>query len=139
MNRYPVTLDIEVAWGDMDALGHVNNIIYLRYFESVRIKYFGVVGLPMPKPGEAGTGPIMATQTCNYRKPVVYPDKLRAETGFLRMGTSSVTFYYRLYSYTLQTYVAESEAVIVFFNFGTGKSEPIPSELRTAMENLQRT
>lgn len=139
MSQYPIHLDIDVAWGDMDALGHVNNVMYLRYFESVRIKYFSVVGLPMPKPGEAGVGPILATQTCNYKRPVVYPDRLRAETGFVRMGTSSVTFSYRLYSHGQQEYVADSEAVIVFFNFATGKSEPIPAPLRAAMENLQKS
>jgi len=40
MTSFPVVVDIPVAWGDMDVFGHVNNVQYMRYFETARVKYF---------------------------------------------------------------------------------------------------
>ena len=45
MQGYPVVFQSPVAWGEMDALGHVNNIIYFRYFESARMEYLRQIGL----------------------------------------------------------------------------------------------
>jgi acyl-CoA thioester hydrolase len=41
IDGYPVVIEIPIAWGEMDAFQHVNNIFYFRYFESARIAYFG--------------------------------------------------------------------------------------------------
>jgi acyl-CoA thioesterase FadM len=45
MEGYPVVIEVPVAWGEMDAFGHLNNIVYFRYFESARIAYFHKIGL----------------------------------------------------------------------------------------------
>ena len=45
MNRWPVTIELPVQWGDMDSFGHVNNVVYLRWFESARIAYGNRIGL----------------------------------------------------------------------------------------------
>ena len=65
-------LKIRVQWGDMDALQHVNNTVYLRWVESTRLLFFdqlidGTVG-------KAAIGPILAWQDIKYIAPVVYPD-----------------------------------------------------------------
>ncbi len=56
--EFPVVLAIPVAWGDMDAMGHVNNTVYLRYFESARIAYFERVGF-LEEMASSGVGPIL--------------------------------------------------------------------------------
>ena len=50
MDGYPVALEVPVAWGDVDAFGHVNNTIYFRWFESARMAHFERVGLPVDRP-----------------------------------------------------------------------------------------
>ena len=72
---WPVSLDVPVAWGDMDAFAHVNNTVYLRWFESARIAYFRAVGV-LDRRESDGVGPILARATIDFRKPVTYPDRI---------------------------------------------------------------
>ena len=66
---YPVRIAVPVAWGEMDAMGHVNNVVYLRYFESVRMVYLERIGL-MAHMQEHGVGPILAETRCRFRLPL---------------------------------------------------------------------
>src|ERR1700756_3929243 len=66
---------IAVRWGDLDAVGHVNNTIYFRYFESLRIEWLARVGA-LPNP--AGVGPVMANGFCNFIRQIEYPGEIVA-------------------------------------------------------------
>ena len=57
--NFPVTIQVPVAWGEMDAFGHVNNIVYFRYFESARIAYFEKIEFIKFK-DNIGVGPILS-------------------------------------------------------------------------------
>jgi acyl-CoA thioester hydrolase len=59
LREFPVQVEIPVAWGDMDAFGHVNNVVYFRYFESARIACFEAVDY-MASAAHSGLGPILA-------------------------------------------------------------------------------
>jgi len=59
----------------MDALGHVNNTTYFRWFESVRIGYFARIGWAADL-SSGGVGPILAQASCTYRAPLVFPDEV---------------------------------------------------------------
>ncbi len=67
---WPHTLALRIAWGDMDALAHVNNTIYVRWLESARVALFERLLGPVRA---EGVGPILASVTCDYLAPVVYP------------------------------------------------------------------
>ena len=58
--EYPVVLNQDIIWGDMDAFGHINNSVYFRYFEDARIAYFDQIGVHEHKK-QFGVGPILAT------------------------------------------------------------------------------
>ena len=70
---FPLTFEIEVQWGDMDAAQHVNNLIYLRWTETARTKYFVRLGYPVISDGKH-PGFILAYQDCKYIFPVTFPD-----------------------------------------------------------------
>ena len=70
---YPVVLAIPVAWGDMDAFQHVNNVVYFRYFESARIAYLERLAVA-DFVATSGVGPILHSVNCRFRLPVTYPD-----------------------------------------------------------------
>ena len=70
---FPVTVEIPVAWGDMDAMGHVNNAVYFRYFETARIKCFAELGLDSIEQSD-GVGPILHSASCRFRIPPTHPD-----------------------------------------------------------------
>ncbi|MFW6242474.1 MAG: acyl-CoA thioesterase, partial [Thermodesulfobacteriota bacterium] len=92
---FPVVIDIPVAWGEMDAFGHVNNIIYFRYFESARIAYFDHVGYEALME-EEGLGPILAATSCRYRVPLTFPDTVSVGARVASVDTDRFRMEYRV-------------------------------------------
>ncbi len=81
---YKVQLILPVQWGDMDAARHVNNIIYLRWFESCRIEYMKAISGEQEMDFDQ-VGPILGWQDCKYIFPITYPD-----TALLGMKTAEI-------------------------------------------------
>ncbi len=135
MDSYPVSLEFPLAWGDMDALGHVNNVQYFRYFESARIAYFEALGLKVSL--ASGGAPILANTSCDFLFPLTFPDRLRAEASIVKLGRSSATMAYRVVSLTHDREAARGQGTIVWFDYETQKSIPIPAEMRARIEHLE--
>ena len=77
---------IPIRWGDMDAMGHVNNTIYFRYLEIVRIEWLHrVAGAPDP----AGEGPVIVNTFCNFLKQLKYPGDVLASTTSRSRGEAA--------------------------------------------------
>src|SRR5204862_2570874 len=95
---WPVTFSVEVVWAEMDAFGHVNNTVYLRWFESARIHYFEKLGLATDAGHQAPAWPILAHTSIDYRSPVVYPDAIDIAARVTKLGTTSFTMAYRAHS-----------------------------------------
>src|SRR5512146_3298611 len=95
--RYPVSVTIPVAWGEMDAFQHVNNVVSARWLESGRIAYFERLGL-LERMRAEGVGPILAKLGIEYRRPVTFPDTVIVETTVKRIGNSSFTMASRIRS-----------------------------------------
>jgi acyl-CoA thioester hydrolase len=80
LKDFPVRVTWPVAWGEMDAMGHLNNIYYFRFFETIRIRYLEEAGLT-PLMAETGIGPILAETRCRFMRPVQYPDEVTVGAG----------------------------------------------------------
>ena len=65
---------IPIRWGDMDAMGHVNNAVYFRYLETIRIDWFRTIGCDLNPQGE---GPVIVNAFCNFYRQLVYPGDIR--------------------------------------------------------------
>ncbi len=134
LGRYPVSINIPVAWGDMDALGHVNNVVYLRWFESGRVAYFDRLGIT----GQvAGVGPILARQEIDYRLPLTYPDTVRVETSITKLGNTSFEMGFRIVSGKTQALASEGRGVCVMFDYTAGRKVPLPDALRRTVHALE--
>ena len=81
---WPVSVEFPVHWGDMDSFGHVNNAVYLTWFESARIAYFREIRQEIATPD--GVGPILAHMEIDYHLPVEYPDTVRCEATVTSLG-----------------------------------------------------
>lgn len=136
LGRYPVSVEIPVAWGDMDAYAHVNNTVYLRWFETGRIAYFERLGL-VERKEESGVGPILARVAVDYRRPVTYPDSVRVDVAVTRIGTRSFTMVYRAFSRAQQVEVASGDSVIVVYDYGQGRPAPVDDALRASISALE--
>ena len=135
MQRYPVVVRVPVQWGDMDALGHVNNAVYFTWFESARIALFERVGLAIT--GTPEVGPILAHTRCDFLAPVRYPAEVVAGTRIERLGNTSFTMAYEV---TLagepERPVARGEGVVVLVDYRDGSKVPLSATLREALAAL---
>jgi acyl-CoA thioester hydrolase len=137
----PVSIRQPVAWGELDALGHVNNTVYLRWFENVRISWFeriGMAALFVPQGERSGMGPILARIECDYRLPVEFPDVIWASARCLELGRSSLTLQTRIWSERRAAIVAEGGVVMVMYDYAAQRSAPIPEAVRAAIVALDQ-
>lgn len=137
---WPVRVEIPVAWADMDAFAHVNNTVYLRWFESARIAWFERAGLL--NGGAHGVGPILASTHCRFLQPVVYPATVWAEATTIRLGRRSFEMAYRVRLRDTGALVAEGGGVVVLLDYAVGRSVEIDDALRgrmVAISNLVDT
>lgn len=127
--RYPVTRDIPVAWGDMDALGHVNNTVYFRYFETARLALLEGIEF-FPPTGAAPIGPILAATDCRFRAPLTYPDTVTAAAWIQTLADDGFTMGYAVFSHLLDRVAAEGTGRIVVYDYAAGKKAPLADTLR---------
>ena len=80
---------LSVQWGDQDAFGHVNNVVYFRWFESARIEYFRHAGLAHVMSNQ-GIGPILASIKCDFKRQLTYPDSLQVTASIASIGRTSL-------------------------------------------------
>lgn len=134
--RWPVSIELPVVWGEMDAFQHVNNVVYLRWFESARIAYFEATGM-MDRMKQTGIGPILARATLDYRRPVTYPDRVKVECTVASIGTTSFVMKYRITSAHQNAVVAEGDSVVVMVDYRSGQKVPVDEALRGAIQSLE--
>ncbi len=121
-------LRIPVRWGDMDALGHVNNTVYFRYTEQARIDWLESLGFAVVVGVEEG--PVIINASCTFFKPITYPATVEVRTLIGKPGRSSLPTYYEIRCVGDDTLYAEGAAKIVWWNPNTGKSLPLPDYIR---------
>lgn len=134
--NFPVAIRLPVQWGDHDAFNHVNNTVYFRWCESARIEYLNQLGLNA-RSDLAGIGPILAAISCNYRRPVTYPDNVQIASRVTRLGRSSLTMDHLIYSEAQRQVVADATSTIVVFDYQSQKSQPVPDPIRQTIERLE--
>lgn len=131
-------LDVQaypLRWGDIDALGHLNNTLYFRFFEQARVEWLERHGWRVSP--DAGQGPVLASTACQFRQPLHYPDTVRVETWVERLGNTSFTLGHRLCRAEAPEQVAaEGEAVIVWVDYLAGGKLALPALLREQLNEV---
>jgi len=123
---------IPIRWGDMDAMGHVNNTIYFRYMEQTRISWFDSLRASA-NPG--GEGPVIINASCTFKKELVYPGNVEVRMYAGQVGrTSFETWLEMRPSYDPEVIYADGAAKVVWVDFPRGKSAPLPEKIRQIIE-----
>jgi acyl-CoA thioester hydrolase len=133
---FHVAVDIEVRWGDLDALAHVNNATYFTYFESARIAWFAHMAPGQPVSLQS-VGPIVARASCDFLKPIGFPAVVRVATRARKVGTTSLEMDYLVTDRESAEVHALGAAVLVMFDYRTALKVPIPDELRRRIQALE--
>lgn len=131
--QYPIIYDQKVAWGDMDAFGHVNNVIFYRYIESARLEYFDRLDI-LDEPLLT----VVLTSQCHYLKPVVYPDHLKIGVKIEEIRNSAFRMSYMLYSEEQKSIVAKAEAVIVCVDNSSMQKIKIPEYIVEKINQIEK-
>lgn len=138
LQSFSYKMEIPVQWGDMDAAQHVNNTVYLRWFESARVGYIVQLGEKIIFNGER-PGFILAKQDCKYIFPMIYPDIALVGIQVTEIGDDRFTMHCKIYSQRSQRLAAIANGVIVTFDYQKQEKAPIPQELKAAIEEMERT
>lgn len=134
-DNFPVEIPIVVKWGDMDALQHVNNTVFFRYFETVRLAHLDRIE-PMESLAEKGFYPILAATSCAFTKPLKYPDTIQCACRISSVGRTSFVQEYRIYDGNGDL-AATGDGVIVLMDLETHKKTPIPDFILKKIYALQ--
>lgn len=129
LEGYKVTLDLDVAWGEMDAFEHVNNVVYFRYFESVRMAYFEAMAYTQHL-ADTGQGPILASTSCKFRRPLAYPDRLTLGAKVTEVHADRFTMVYALWSHAQNTLAATGVGDIVHYDYARSRKCDLPAHLK---------
>jgi acyl-CoA thioester hydrolase len=138
LSGYPVIVEQAVAWGEMDAYQHVNNVVYFRYFENSRLEYFRRLDW-LAMQNDTGVGPILASTQARFRKPLTYPDNILIAARIAEVGEDRLTMHHRIFSRRLGAVATEGEGIIVTFDYARGVKAPVPDELRRRIAALEAT
>jgi acyl-CoA thioester hydrolase len=133
---YSVVIEFPVHWGDMDAFRHVNNIHYLKYWESARIRYFETIGI-FEELEQSNIGPILASQNCIYRFPLTYPDTVSVGCRVVELQEDRFLMNYIIVSHTAEKVAARGEGMIVSYDYTALQKAPLPVSVRRAIEQLE--
>ena len=136
LKDYPVVVDVPVAWGEMDAYGHVNNIVYFRYFETVRMAYFERLDAP-GFINRNPVGPILASTSCRFRAALAFPDRVSVGARVARVEEDRFVMLYAVYSHRMQKIAAEGEGTIVCFDYRESRKALLPEALRQKIASLE--
>jgi len=137
LGDYATTIDIDIEWGDMDALQHVNNIEYFKYFQNARIAYFegidktGVLG-------ETRISSILAATQCKYIFPLDYPDRISVGVRVDKMSDQYFTMKYTVVSHKHKRVVTVGDAKVVMFDYENNKKASIPELVRQTIIDLEK-
>lgn len=131
---YKVFYPIATRWMDNDMYGHVNNVVYYSYFDTI-------VNLYLIEKGGLNihSGPVVGfvvNSGCNYLSPIGYPDQLEAGLRVERLGNSSVQYGIAIFKSGEPEASAYGHFVHVFVDRIANKSVPIPVEIRRALEEI---
>jgi acyl-CoA thioester hydrolase len=137
LEEFPVVIEIPVAWGEMDSLQHVNNIVFFRYFESARLAYFERIGY-MSVMQQTGIGPILASTQAKFRATLTFPDTVSVGARVSTMDDDRFTMKYSAVSHRLGKVTADGEAVIVSYDYRNNRKAPLDELIRQRIKAVER-
>jgi acyl-CoA thioester hydrolase len=130
---YPDFYSSDVRWGDMDSMQHVNNTVFFRYFECSRMVFWDRLVKNLQNKFPKEIGPILASTSCQFKRPIYYPDSIVVGTKVTKTEEDRFTMEHTIWSEREQRIVALGEAVVVSYDYKAKQKAPIPSAWKEFM------
>jgi acyl-CoA thioester hydrolase len=123
-----------VRFGDLDAMQHMNNVEFLRFFETARIEYIGTIAPAHTPTSRAAFGFIFAECHIAYRAPAFFGDEIRTYIWPAELKRSSLKLGFEMRAEGSDRVVADGWGTLVGYDYEAGEPRPIPDELRERIE-----
>jgi acyl-CoA thioester hydrolase len=136
MTGFRFSHPIEVRYGDVDAQGHVNNVVYFTYMEQARAKYLEHLGLWNGRDFLA-LGIILAEERCRFVAPIRYGQALQVGVRAQRLGNKSFEMVYSLQDAKSGLELAAGTTIQVAYDYGAETSVPIPPAWRKVLADFE--
>lgn len=133
---YPIVARIPVQWGELDAYGHVSNVVFFSYFESARMLYLERCRF-IESYDQDKIGIILHSTSCRFRRPLFFPDTALVGARAADLADDRFTMAYEIVSAADGATAAEGEATVVSYDYNTRQVAPIPQHVRAAIEELE--
>lgn len=129
------SLRMPIRWGDMDAMGHVNNTVYFRYLEQARIEWFTEIGC---EPDPLGEGPVIINAHCIFIRQLKYPGDIEVRTYVGPPGRSSFETIQEIRRIDQPEIIAaQGGAKVVWVDFPSEKSVRLPDHIRALLPSVE--
>ena len=137
LEHYPLIIEQAVTWGDMDAHGHVNNVIYFRYMENARVEFYRRIG-KYEFEERTGITLVVKSTSCRYIASLSCPDRISIGARVTEMNDEQILMQYIVVNAGTNQVAALGEATIVALQAGDGSKVAFPEELRARILELQQ-
>ncbi len=135
MKGHSTKLELRIDWSEIDLFGHVNNLAIMKYVQAARVSCLESIGL-MQSQMEQKTGPILASISCRFRKPLFYPGRVSVYSKVDEIKNTSFRIQYEIYDEQNEI-AAEAQDIIVLYDFVKGTKLAIPDDLRKKLANVR--
>ena len=132
--NFPVVIPVAIRFRDLDALGHVNNAVYLSYLEVARVAYYHRLGWDSR---QNSFGFVVVNICIDYHSPLFLEDQVLVGIKVSKIGRTSFTFTYEMREEASGRLAATAESVQVTVDEHQSHSIPVPEELRHLVANLE--
>jgi len=137
LSSYPVIIEQNVAWSDMDAHDHVNTVVYFRYMENARCEYYHQIG-KYTFEERTGITLIMKSVHCRYLSPLAYPDRISIGARVNKIAWDHIVMGYIVATIPLGRVAATGQSTIVALKIADNTKFPIPDEFKDRILDLQQ-
>ena len=138
LKDFSFEIDFDVMWGDMDALQHVNNIEYFKYFQIARIAYFEKNNYDSLF-SDTRISTILASTQCKFIYPLTYPDSISIGARVDLIANEYFTMKYAVISKKHQRLVAIGDAKVVMFDYVKNKKTLVPEQIKKRILSFEKT
>lgn len=135
MHNYPVKLQLRLDWSEMDLFGHINNVSYFKFVQASRVNYWETIGLTQLH-NSMQIGPMLASTTCNFKRPLFYPGNIVVEASVSFIKNTSFGIEHRILNADGEV-AATAQDVVVLYNFQTNEKQPVPDDIRQQIAQLE--
>ncbi len=134
--EFPIRVTERVRFRDMDSYGHVNNAVYLSYFEAARMAYLERIKLTLDL-AKPGVGPILAETSCRFRLPLTSPDTIDIGARVTQCDQRWFKMDYCVVSRAQGAVAAHGNGRVVAYDYAQARVANIPDAVRDAIRTLE--